>query len=227
MKTTLILILSVFISLAHAQHGPNVFLKKKLDSIYVLDQRYREAQAALSRGANKDSIARMFGRSSDGLFMFLVTDMQRVDSLNMLEVDGIIKKYGYPGASLVGTPTNEVAWNVIQHSPHIKEHIGLIKKAAAKKEIPFTLYAKMKDRLLMEEGKEQIYGTQIYGMTVTNKSNGKKDYVMFVWPVKDPANIDRLRRKSGFDQPIATYAKTFGVTYKPYALAEVESLKKQ
>ncbi|UEG52926.1 hypothetical protein LLH06_18430 [Mucilaginibacter daejeonensis] len=227
MRTTFTLILSAFISFVNAQHGPNLFLKRKLDSILMLDQRYREAQVALSKGANKDSIARMFGRSSDGLFMFLVNDMQRVDSLNMLEVEGIIKKYGYPGASLVGTPTNEVAWNVIQHSPHIKDHIELIRKAAAKKEIPFTLYAKMQDRLLMDEGKEQVYGTQIYGMMVPNKSTGKKDYVMFVWPVKDPANIDRIRLKAGFDQPIAAYARTFGVTYKRYTLAEVESLKKQ
>src|SRR3954469_18907572 len=102
MKIMLTIIYVSFFFFSNAQSTQNIFLKKKLDSIYVLDQKYREAQTALSKGGNADSIAALFGRSSKGLFMFLVNDMQRVDSLNMLDVKAIIKTYGYPGKSLVG-----------------------------------------------------------------------------------------------------------------------------
>ncbi len=213
--------------LARAQTKLNLPLKHKLDSIYVLDQKYRAALTALNSGGKADSIAALFNRPAKGLFMVLLTDMQRVDSLNLVEVQSIIKTYGYPGKSLVGEPTNEAAWYVIQHSSHIQDYINVIEQAAKQKEIPFRQYGQMLDRLLMEEGKEQIYGTQIYSLTATNKTTGKKEMRLFVWPVRNASEVNTLRKKAGFDQSIEAYAKSFGVSYNPMTLAEVEALKKE
>ncbi|EHQ24933.1 hypothetical protein [Mucilaginibacter paludis] len=226
MRIALIIVLLSFFNFAHAQNTLNVSLKKKLDSIGVLDQKYREAQTILNRGGNADSVADLFGRSSKGLFMFLINDMQRVDSLNMLQVKAMINHYGYPGKSLVGVPTNEVAWNVIQHSPHIKDYISIIEKASKHHELPFTLYGKMLDRRLMEEGKAQIFGTQIYGLTVVDRASGKKEWRMFVWPVRAANHVNAVRKKAGFEQSIEAYARSFGVTYSPITLAEVKELQK-
>ncbi|WP_342644809.1 DUF6624 domain-containing protein [Mucilaginibacter sp. CSA2-8R] len=226
MKPAFIILLLCYSVLVQAQAQINLPLKHKLDSIYVLDQKYRAALTALNSGGKADSIAALFNRPAKGLQWFLISDMPRVDSLNMLKIRSVIKIYGYPGKSLVGELTNEVAWNVIQHSPHIKEYIRMVEKAAKHKEIPFTLYAKMQDRLLVEEGKEQIYGTQIQGLSITNKNTGKQEMHMFVWPIYDASKVNALRKKAGFDQSIEAYAKTFGVTYLRMSLAEVEALRK-
>ncbi|MCZ6333785.1 hypothetical protein O5173_25875, partial [Escherichia coli] len=44
------------------------------------------------------------------------------DSLNMKTIEHIISKYGYPGKTLVGEPTNQAAWYVIQHSTKIGKY---------------------------------------------------------------------------------------------------------
>src|SRR5688500_6785898 len=85
--------------------------------------------------------------------------MNTIDKKNTERIEKIIDKYGYPGKSLVGEPENTAAFFAIQHSPKIKQYFPLIEKAARDKEIPFVNYALMLDRKLVQEGKEQIYGT--------------------------------------------------------------------
>ena len=50
---------------------------------------------------------------------------------------------------------------------------------------------------------------------------------MFVWPVQNAANVNTVRKKAGFEQSVQEYAKTFGLTYKPMTLADVQRLKRQ
>ncbi|WP_256007472.1 DUF6624 domain-containing protein [Pedobacter deserti] len=191
-----------------------------------MDQKYRSALSALYEEGNADSIGAVFGRSSKDLFMVLLAEMKQVDSSNLIEVDGIIKTYGYPGRSLVGTPTNEAAWHVIQYSPRIKNYIKVVQKAARQKQLSFELYCKMVDRMLMEEGREQIYGTQISGLAVADSSTGKTEWRMFVWPIRNAAKVDKLRKRAGFLQSIQEYAASFGVVYSPFTLRDVEHLKR-
>jgi hypothetical protein len=47
-------------------------LKRVLDSIYLLDQKYREATVILNNGGNAESIAASFQTTKSGLFMFLI-----------------------------------------------------------------------------------------------------------------------------------------------------------
>lgn len=61
------------------------------------------------------------------------------------------------GKSLVGTPTIEAAFYVIQHSPKISQYFPLIERAGKRNELSFTLFAKMHDRLLVNQKKEQKY----------------------------------------------------------------------
>lgn len=226
MKNALLIVLLFTIHFsANAQKKINVSLKRELDSIYILDQKYREATSILNSGGNADSIAASFQTTKNGLFMFLINEMQRVDSSNFERIRLILSKYGYPGKTLVGSSSNEVAWNVIQHSPHINKYISLIEKAAKKEELPYPLYCKMLDRLFMEEGKEQVYGTQIQGLNKTNNETGKKEWYMFVWPIRNATDINLRRKKAGFDQSIEAYAKTFGISYQLITLDDVKKMK--
>src|SRR6476620_8823033 len=111
---------------------------------------------------------------------------------------------------MVGEPTNEVAWYVIQHSDKIARYFEIIKKAGQNKEIPYRLVAMMQDRLLVEQNKKQLYGTQI----ARRKIGNDKEESVFVWPVKNPCFANRRRRKAGFDTTIEQNAKRFHIEYK-------------
>ena len=86
----LLLMCNTYLSVT-AQKGINKILKHNLDSIYVLDQKYREATIVLNKGGNADSIATNFHTVKSGLFMFLINEMQRVDSLNLESVNKSFK----------------------------------------------------------------------------------------------------------------------------------------
>jgi hypothetical protein len=128
---------------------------------------------------------------------------------------------------LVGTPTNEAAFYVIQHSQNIDKYLPVIKEAADKKELPFKLYAMMLDRSLMDNGKEQIYGTQGIGFQITNPQTGKKESKMIIWPIKNSTTVNKKRKKAGFDQTVEDNAKRLGIDYKALTLQEVKSMKGQ
>jgi hypothetical protein len=132
-------------------------------------------------------------------------------------VEDVIKKYGYPGITLVGDETCDAAWNVIQHSAKIDKYLGIIKKAARQRELPFRLYAMMYDRYLVNNKKEQIYGTQV---SMLHLKDGKSDW--FVYPIKNPNKVNKLRRKAGFDQSVEENAKRLDVEYRVIKICEIK-----
>jgi hypothetical protein len=146
------------------------------------------------------------------------------DSSNMLRIVKIIQQYGYPGKSLVGVPTNETAFYVIQHSRLIKQYLPLVKQAADKGELPFRLYAMMLDRQLMFEGKEQLYGTQASGYAAKDPTTGKEQQKFFIWPIKDAAGVNQRRRQAGFEQTVEENAKRLGTTYRVLTLEQAKKM---
>jgi len=194
--------LMLFISLTNAQILNHSDLKRQLDSISELDQKYREILSAVGAGKAIDSLWRL---------------QNSIDSSNISFIKNIIDKYGYPGKTLVGVPTNEAAWYVIQHSRKIDQFLPLIKKNGKSGQLPFKLYAMMYDRFLVEHKKPQIYGTQI---TRINMKSGINDW--FVWPIRNPGKVNNLRKKAGFDQTVEDNAKALGVQYKVIKMSEIK-----
>ena len=146
-----------------------------------------------------------------------ISESIMLDAKNIVEVEKIISKYGYPGKTLVGEPTNQVAFLVIQHSNKIPKYLPIVKLAAEKGEIPFRLYAMMLDRHLMYKGEEQIYGTQ----------GDERDGLALIWPIKDAINVNKLRKEAGFPETVEEYSKVlFGedFIFKNYTLKEVEEM---
>lgn len=175
----------------------NVILKAQLDSIMKLDQ----------DGRNSGEIS--------------WEEQKIVDSTNTIFVEEVFKKYGYPGKTLVGEETNIAAWLVIQHSDKIGEYLPLIKEAGEKGELDMSSVAMMEDRYLMQQGLEQIYGTQ--GMNLN--SNSKKSTPL-IWPIKDPESVNERRKEAGFKETVEEYCeRLFGVPYKIYTLEEVKKRK--
>lgn len=181
-------------------------LKQRLDSIAVIDQRYRMLMQAQSLEERKKLGEKM--GLSEAEYSGDLSQMQRVlDSTNMVFIERYFLNHGYPGKSIVGEESSLVAWNVLQHNPDkIPLYLPLVKKAAETGEIPKTSAAMMEDRYLMMEGKPQIYGTQ--GMTYDDARGS------FIWPIENSETVNERRKQAGFTETIEEYSKIlFGSNY--------------
>ena len=221
------LLLGLLPQLAAAQATPNPRLKHELDSITAVDQRWRSMLFNPRINRRPDSLARALGVTRESLPTYIPGQMLRTDSTNLVRVKQILKQYGYPGKALVGTPTNEAVWYVIQHSPDIDQYLPLIKKAAGKGELSFYLYAQMLDRQLMRDGKAQLYGTQAMGYNMVNPQTGQREaQPPFMWPIRDAAQVNKRRKKAGFEDTVEQEAADMGIPYRVLTLKDVEKMPK-
>lgn len=194
--------------------------KKQLDSILAEDQKYRPIFRMLLDPAKTDSLSHYHHLPAEKVEALYDSLQESLDSMNLAFIENFIAHYGYPGKSMVGEPTNEVAWYVIQHSEKIGKYFKIIKEAGKNKEIPFRLVAMMQDRLLVEQNKKQLYGTQI----ARRRIKDAKEESLFVWPVKNPCFVNRRRRKAGFDTTIEQNAKRFHIEYTKIKLRDIRPL---
>lgn len=215
-RVTVIILMLVSIS-AFGQHKTNTVLKRQLDSVMQLDQKYRDTLSLFMTPGEGDSIAKKLSLKPWQAMNRYSALQGRLDSLNVIFVEGVFEKYGYPGKTLVDTPANESAWYIIQHSKKIHQYIPMMKKAAEDKELPYYLYAMMLDRDLMYHKHEQVYGSQV---NCNDLKSGKHE--CFVWPIKDAATVNERRKKAGFDQTVEQNAQRLGVTYRVVTMDEVK-----
>jgi len=204
-------------TLENANPNLDFGLKQRLDSIAVLDQRFRKLMYAETPEARKE-MGEAMGLTEEEYNGDLWSFQNTIDSSNITFVEEIFKENGYPGKSVVGEPTNTAAWYVLQHNPDkIPEYLPLIKKAGEDGEIPFRLVAMMEDRFLTNEDKPQVYGTQ--GMSYDDERGS------FIWPIEDPETVNERRAAAGFTQTIEEYAKDlFGVDFE-YKVLTMEDIK--
>ncbi|GAB3735333.1 DUF6624 domain-containing protein [Spirosoma lituiforme] len=196
--------------LSYAQQ--NTRLKQELDSMYVLDQRNREWLAKL--GNNQpftDSLSTLYKTDRSKLASILWAEQTKVDSSNLNRAEAIIKQYGYPGKSLVGSPTNQAIFYIIQHSDKIGTYLPAIKKAADQGELPFFQYAMMLDRSLMNSSKPQIYGTQVTCRPMKTSKQSR----CFVWPIANVKAVNQRRKEAGFELTVEENATRLNAAYEP------------
>ena len=133
--------------------------------------------------------------------------MNYIDSCNLVKVEALIAKYGWLGKSVIGPYANSALFFVIQHadlSTQLK-YFPLLQKSVEEGESKPSNLALLQDRILMRQGKKQIYGSQV----VFNKTTGAQEF----HPIEDEKNVDARRAKMGM-QSLEDYAKLFGIDYK-------------
>jgi hypothetical protein len=112
----------------------------------------------------------------------------------------IIKRYGYPGYDLVGKKSGDHFWLMVQHSDadlaFQKEVLPLMEKQVQHKNAGGSNYAYLVDRILVNKGNKQLYGTQI-----TYRSNICQAYPK---PLQDSLNVNVRRKEVGME-PIEAY----------------------
>jgi hypothetical protein len=138
----------------------------------------------------------------------IVKRQDQIDQENQNRLDEIVQHYGWPTISLVGRRANQAAFLIVQHAglSYQKKYLQPLKEAAAKREAEPRDAATLEDRILMGDGKKQVFGTQVKLNETTKK--------LELWPIEDEENVDARRASIGM-MPIGEYLKEFGIAYSP------------
>lgn len=179
-------------------------LARELDSIMVLDQKYRpEMQEVLHEfGWDSPEMGELWQKQNE------------IDQSNLKRILEIIKTVeGYPGKSMVGISASSTAFYVLQHAPDsiLQQYYDLIINAAKENELDKSLAAMYQDRCLMHRGEPQIFGTQLRSEYQTDSLTGERIQRTFVWPIADTTNIDSLRMLNGLGS-LEEYLNSFGIS---------------
>lgn len=131
-----------------------------------------------------------------------------VDSRRLARLKEIVDQHGWPGKSLVGEDGAKAAWLLVQHATQdpdfMKRCRGLMERAVRRGEASSVDYAWLVDRVRLQQGKGQLYGTQFI-----QDSKGR----LVLQPLKDPEEVDKRRLEMGLG-PLAEYEAQLREFYK-------------
>lgn len=179
-------------------------LVAKLDSIYEEDQGLRNQSTAVEV---------QFGRDSKEM----KAHWRRIwvaDSLNQIKVVRILDERGWLGPDVIGPTGNSALFLVIQHADIAtqEKYLPMMRDAVKKGNAQGSSLALLEDRVLMRNGKPQLYGSQIGRDPATG--------AYFLSALHDPDHVDERRASVGLGT-LAEYLKNWDMTW------DVEAYKKQ
>jgi hypothetical protein len=172
--TTAVLITAAFVGGCASRNGASRYdaaLRRDLLAMCDVDQKVRE-----NIGSHMSAVA--------------VAEMQAVDARHTSRMRAIVAKHGWPGRSLVGDDGAHAAWLLVQHadSAFMAQCLPVMQHAVAAGQAFEKDYVYLLDRVRMQQGKPQIYGTQF-----TSAADGK----LVLHPIKDAEHVDERRRAVG------------------------------
>lgn len=136
--------------------------------------------------------------------------MKEIDSANTARMKEIVKRYGWPGPELVGEDGTEAAFLLVQHAEHEfqRQMLPLVEAAYRQRKLRGQNYALLLDRVLVAEGKPQVYGTQ------AKRFDQWIDKEPVFDPIEDEANVDKRRAEVGLFS-MAEYRQLLKQLYFP------------
>ncbi len=171
--------------------GYDLALRKELETIHKDDQALR---GQLDKPMNEDEKKQIWLKINE------------LDSLNLIKIEKIFEKHGYPSKNKVGTRFSSTAFLVVQHSnlTAMKKHYKLFEDAVNKGDLSKSSFALFVDRYRMWSGEKQLYGSQV-------KNNGGGEN--YFHPIEDEENVNKRRAEMDLG-PLEEYAKHFKIDYK-------------
>ena len=136
--------------------------------------------------------------------------MAAIDLRNTSRIKSIIKEYGWPGPALVGWDGTEAAFLLVQHADHQtqKELLTLMQKEYRAGHLSGPNYALFTDRVLVEDGKPQVYGSR--PKPFDQWQAGEPVF----YPIEDEVNVDKRRADVGLSS-LAEYREFLKRIYYP------------
>lgn len=172
-------------------------LRKELLGMEVNDQNVEHLFAETMSRHPSDSIALTnAGRKMDSVF-----------NRNTTALKEIMRRYGWPDINQVGRKGAQAAFLIVQHSLDTlfqRSCLPLLRIAYEHGQTSGDYLALLTDRVLVREGKPQLYGTQA-------KLVGRR---IVIDPISDSVNVDARRAKLGLP-PLAQYMKLLKQVYQP------------
>jgi hypothetical protein len=129
----------------------------------------------------------------------LQREVRLVDAKHLIRLKTIVDQYGWPPRSLIGDKASHDFSLLVLHQiedPEFQEKcLNLLKEAVYQKEALAENYAYLFDKVCLNKGLPQLYGTQLFENT-----EGKYE----PYPVQDPEHLDTRRQEMGLS-PIHDY----------------------
>jgi hypothetical protein len=136
----------------------------------------------------------------------LIARVAQVDSANSFRLAELVALHGWPLRSRVGEEAAEAAFLVVQHSPSPefqKRMLESLGEAAEQGEADRSDVAMLMDRVLIHEGRPQLYGTQFR----------IEDGRLVPYPIADVEGVDAARAGMGL-MPMSEYVEALRQTYQ-------------
>ncbi len=150
-----------------------------------------ELRAELDAMVNEDQKWRRQFRSQNALHTDAVEKLRAVDARNTARMREIVDTYGWQMKSMVGAGGAHSAWLLVQHADRDvafqRRCLTLMRALLEIDEVHRQDVAYLTDRVLCNEGKPQIYGTQFH--LVSGNSQPR--------PIEDAENVDKRRLEIG------------------------------
>jgi hypothetical protein len=163
----------------------------------VVDERYRALADELVAMAAVDLRATRAAAQPDDHVAQLA--WRRVTTGHGGRLAEIMAEHRWPVTRMVGPAAAVSAWKLAQHADRQLEvqrrALTLLAEAVAAGEASPRELALLRDRVLVNEGQKQIYGTQIAGV---------RDGAPVPWPCVDPERLDERRAEVGLE-PFAVH----------------------
>lgn len=178
--------------------SPSDGLKNELLTIYKYDQLYRAEMAMV--------------KPTDIKIVALVHKQDSVDAINLKRVVVILDSMGYPNRKEYGDSSGLATFFVIQHADikYQQKYLPLFEQAAKDGNMDLKNVVYMIDRVRLEKGEKQRYGTQI--QPVKDSVTGFLTDKAMIAPIEDEENVNERRASVGLGT-IEEEAKEFGIPY--------------
>jgi len=186
-----------------------------LNKIQIITNSYQnQIRLTLKDIQNKDQSIRVLYlsalkkyESSSDVPITIHNLMKKIDDSSAEIVMEIVDNYGWLGADAVGEEANQTLFLAIQHADDLivqEKYLPLLTDAVKNGNAEPWHLAFLTDRILMNRGEKQIYGTQII------KSNNPEN--SYVVPLQDLDNVDVLRASIGLDS-LKEYLEEEGIEW--------------
>lgn len=140
-----------------------------------------------------------------------VWDDESLDRRNTARMKEVVAQIGWPTISRVGEKSSSNAWLLVQHADQDVEFqsscLALIKQEPPNEVLPGNT-AMLEDRVRVNQGHPQMYGTQF--LQIDGKHVPK--------PIEDEANVNERRRQMG----LGTLEEGIAEMYEKYGAPEKE-----
>ena len=158
-------------------------LQLELLEMAAIDQEFRARMMPFLAGVD-------FTKPPTEEFQKYFAEQQEIDTRHSLRLIEIVDLFGWPRRSEVGLEASKAAQLLVQHFDleSQKRLLPSLKEAVLAGEADASSMAMLEDDILVAEGKDQIYGTEI----VNAPDGGFKLY-----PVQEPSSLNERRLEVG------------------------------